>query len=40
MEHTRASAKPSCVHVMLDPDVYSRETMNQTMYESIARGTA
>jgi acetolactate synthase-1/2/3 large subunit len=33
MERARASAKPSCVNVILDPDVYSSGTMNQTMYK-------
>jgi acetolactate synthase-1/2/3 large subunit len=33
MERARASAKPSCVNVILDPDIYSSGTMNQTMYK-------
>ena len=33
MERTRASGKPFCVNVILDPDIYSRGTMNQTMYK-------
>jgi thiamine pyrophosphate-dependent acetolactate synthase large subunit-like protein len=33
MERARASGKPSCVNVILDPDIYSSGTMNQTMYK-------
>jgi acetolactate synthase-1/2/3 large subunit len=33
LERCRASGKPSCVNVMIDPDVYSSGTMNQTMYK-------
>ena len=33
MERARASSKPSCVNVILDPDIYSSGTMNQTMYK-------
>lgn len=33
LERARASDKPSCVNVMIDPDVYSSGTMNQTMYQ-------
>jgi hypothetical protein len=33
MERARASGKPSCVNFMLDPDIYSSGTMNQTMYK-------
>jgi glyoxylate carboligase len=33
MERTRASGRPSCVNVILDPDIYSSGTMNQTMYK-------
>jgi hypothetical protein len=29
----RASGKPSCVNVILDPDIYSSGTINQTMYK-------
>ena len=32
LERARASGKPSCVNVMIDPDVYSSGTINQTMY--------
>ena len=33
MERARASGMPSCVNVILDPDIYSSGTMNQTMYK-------
>jgi thiamine pyrophosphate-dependent acetolactate synthase large subunit-like protein len=33
MERARASGKSSCVNVILDPDMYSSGTMNQTMYK-------
>lgn len=33
MERARASGRPSCVNVILDPDIYSSGTMNQTMYK-------
>ena len=33
LERARASGKPACVNVMIDPDVYSSGTMNQTMYK-------
>jgi len=33
MERARASGKPSCVNVILDPDIYSSGTMHQTMYK-------
>jgi thiamine pyrophosphate-dependent acetolactate synthase large subunit-like protein len=33
LERARASGKPACVNVMIDPDVYSPGTMNQTMYK-------
>ncbi|MGQ4808326.1 Acetolactate synthase large subunit IlvG [Candidatus Entotheonellaceae bacterium PAL068K] len=33
MERARASGKPSCVNVILDPNIYSSGTMNQTMYK-------
>jgi acetolactate synthase I/II/III large subunit len=33
MDRARASGKPSCVNVILDPDIYSSGTMNQTMYK-------
>lgn len=33
LERARASGKPSCINVMIDPDVYSSGTMNQTMYK-------
>jgi acetolactate synthase I/II/III large subunit len=33
MERARASGKPSYVNVILDPDMYSSGTMNQTMYK-------
>lgn len=33
MERARDSGKPSCVNVILDPDIYSSGTMNQTMYK-------
>ena len=32
LDRARASGKPSCVNVMIDPNVYSSGTMNQTMY--------
>jgi len=33
MERARVSGKPSCVNVILDPDIYRSGTMNQTMYK-------
>jgi acetolactate synthase-1/2/3 large subunit len=33
LERARASGKPSCVNVMIDPNVFSSGTMNQTMYK-------
>ncbi len=33
LERARAAGKASCVNVMIDPDVYSSGTMNQTMYK-------
>lgn len=33
LERARASGKASCVNVMIDPNVYSPGTMNQTMYK-------
>ena len=33
LERARASGLPACVNVMLDPNVYSSGTMNQTMYK-------
>jgi acetolactate synthase-1/2/3 large subunit len=33
LERARASGKPACVNVMIDPNVYSSGTMNQTMYK-------
>jgi acetolactate synthase-1/2/3 large subunit len=33
LERARESGKPACVNVMVDPDVYSSGTMNQTMYK-------
>lgn len=33
LERARASGKPACVNVMIDPSVYSSGTMNQTMYK-------
>jgi acetolactate synthase-1/2/3 large subunit len=33
LERARASGKPSCINVMIDPNVYSSGTMNQTMYK-------
>ncbi|MGE3809123.1 MAG: thiamine pyrophosphate-dependent enzyme, partial [Gemmataceae bacterium] len=33
LERARASGVASCVNVMIDPDVYSSSTMNQTMYK-------
>lgn len=33
LERARASGKASCVNVMIDPNVYSSGTMNQTMYK-------
>ena len=33
MGRARASGRPSCVNVILDPDIYSSGTMNQTMYK-------
>jgi acetolactate synthase-1/2/3 large subunit len=33
MERARASGKPACINVILDPDIYSSGTMNQTMYK-------
>ena len=32
LERARASDKASCVNVLIDPNVYSSGTMNQTMY--------
>ena len=34
MERARASGKPSCVNVLLDPDVYRSGTMHQPMSKS------
>ena len=33
MERARAAGKAACVNVMIDPNVYSSGTMNQTMYK-------
>jgi hypothetical protein len=33
MERARASGRLSCVNVILDLDIYSSGTMNQTMYK-------
>ncbi len=33
LERARTSGKPSCVNVMIDPNVFSSGTMNQTMYK-------
>lgn len=33
LERARASGRPACVNVMVDPNVYSSGTMNQTMYK-------
>jgi acetolactate synthase I/II/III large subunit len=33
LERARASGLPACVNVMVDPNVYSSGTMNQTMYK-------
>lgn len=33
LEKARASGKPALVNVMIDPDVFSSGTMNQTMYK-------
>jgi acetolactate synthase-1/2/3 large subunit len=33
LERARASGKPACVNVMIDPNVFSSGTMNQTMYK-------
>ncbi len=33
LERARASGRPACVNVMIDPAVYSSGTMNQTMYQ-------
>jgi acetolactate synthase-1/2/3 large subunit len=33
LERARESGKPACVNVMVDPNVYSSGTMNQTMYK-------
>ena len=33
LERARASGKTSCVNVMIDPNVFSSGTMNQTMYK-------
>jgi acetolactate synthase-1/2/3 large subunit len=33
LERERASGKPSCVNVILNPDIYRSGTMNQTMYK-------
>jgi acetolactate synthase-1/2/3 large subunit len=33
LERARASGRPACVNVMIDPGVYSSGTMNQTMYK-------
>jgi acetolactate synthase-1/2/3 large subunit len=33
LERARASGRPACVNVMIDPAVFSSGTMNQTMYK-------
>jgi acetolactate synthase-1/2/3 large subunit len=33
LERARVSGRPACVNVVLDPNVYSSGTMNQTMYK-------
>jgi acetolactate synthase-1/2/3 large subunit len=33
IERARESGKPSCINVMIDPEVYSSGTRNQTMYK-------
>jgi acetolactate synthase-1/2/3 large subunit len=33
LEHARDSGKPACINVMVDPDVFSSGTRNQTMYK-------
>ncbi|MCZ6675964.1 MAG: thiamine pyrophosphate-binding protein [Candidatus Poribacteria bacterium] len=33
MERARDSGKPACINVMIDPDVFSSGTRNQTMYK-------
>ena len=33
LERARASGKPACINVLVDPDVFSSGTMNQTMYK-------
>jgi acetolactate synthase-1/2/3 large subunit len=33
LERARASGRPACVNVVIDPAVYSSGTMNQTMYK-------
>jgi acetolactate synthase-1/2/3 large subunit len=33
LERARASGKPACVNVMVDPNVFSSGTMNQTVYK-------
>ncbi len=33
LERARASGKPACINVMIDPNVFSSGTMNQTMYK-------
>ena len=33
LERARASGQPACVNVMIDPNVFSSGTMNQTMYK-------
>src|SRR5439155_23468233 len=33
LERARAAGKAACVNVMVDPNVYSSGTMNQTMYK-------
>jgi acetolactate synthase-1/2/3 large subunit len=33
LERARASGRPACINVMIDPNVYSSGTMNQTMYK-------
>ena len=33
LERARASGKPACINVVVDPAVFSSGTMNQTMYK-------
>jgi acetolactate synthase-1/2/3 large subunit len=33
LERARASGRPACVDVIVDPNVFSSGTMDQTMYK-------